>query len=144
MPNRNIVKEKYKTFPNVDFGDLPPEYKIEEGDSDEVKKKKHRDQSEEEAARDLNKPFEQLIADAHDELLNKEGSPDEHLLHANKRIMSLTALAAIENRQAAAESKKSSEEILKLTKTIKCYTIVIAFASVMSLVAAAIDLFFRK
>jgi hypothetical protein len=54
----------------------------------------HRELAEHEARLDLRKPLVQLLADIHDELLRADRTPNENLVHAQKRIASLDVRVA--------------------------------------------------
>lgn len=96
---------KDNPFPKTESGDLPPGLTL-------------RQQAEEEAARDLAKEYKQLLADAHEELLNPDRPPDQNLLHAQKRIMSLTARAAMSHDTASNDLINSARSIHEVTTNL--------------------------
>jgi hypothetical protein len=102
--NNDVFLTRDNPLPGMGFGELPKELEPNAADTDEQAKDRRRRKAEEEAARDLLKPYQQLLADAHEELLPKhkpETAPADTLLHAQKRIMSLMARSAISNDQAS-------------------------------------------
>ena len=95
-------------------------------------KEEVRSDAEVSAEEDLSKDIKQLLVDVHHELLLEErpGSSaplhTENLVHAQKRLASLTVKNAIEN-------VKLQKEISKLTKQIRVYTIVlVVLTSIMA------------
>ena len=71
-----------------------------------------RKQARKEAGDDLEKSFDHLLVDIHEELLNRDRESYGNNLHAQKRTMSLMAKAA-----QAAES--SSNRMIALTESIE-------------------------
>ncbi len=116
---------KEKPIPTVDYGPLP--YGLT-----------HREQAEEETARDLEKPFQQLLADAQDELLHTDRTESQNLHHAQKRIVSLQARAAITTQESAMKLieltdsiEKSHQQLLRLTSSLNNLTIAIVVFTVL-------------
>jgi len=79
-----------------------------------------RQTAEAEAKLDLKKPPEQLLADIHEELLREDRPVGENLAHANKRMASLTARAAISTDHA-------SRTVVILTRVLVGLTVAILF-----------------
>jgi len=96
---------KNKPFPRKDYGSLPLNLTKREG-------------VEEEVARDLDKSNEQLLADAHEELLQNQP------IHAQKRIASLMV-------RAASSSDRASRILINLTYAIVALTIVLVVLTCM-------------
>lgn len=89
---------KEKPIQREEFGPLPPEVLAD-----------RRKLADEEARRDLSKPYEQLVADSHEETMDSGRSSSENLAYANRRLVSLYARVAI----AAEESAKESQNVAK-------------------------------
>src|SRR6187455_1847202 len=75
------------------------------------------DKAQREAKYDLKKSEERLLKEAHEELLNPHRTPIENLVHAQKRLTSLTV--------------KSSKTIAKLTHALTILTVVLVVATVI-------------
>ncbi len=78
-----------------------------------------RNRAEKEAEKDLKKPWRQLLADVHHEILYPDRPVEERIAQANKRMVSLMARAAI-------AQEKSSQVLLLLTGVLLMFTVVIA------------------
>ncbi|MBE7493664.1 MAG: hypothetical protein HS117_01810 [Verrucomicrobiaceae bacterium] len=84
------------------------------------------------AAIDSDKPFEQLLTDIHDELLQKR-SKDDNQLHANKRLASLTA-------RAANESDKTAKLALRVSYMALAASVAACVLAIVQILVALIDL----
>ncbi|MDA1277301.1 MAG: hypothetical protein O2960_25110 [Verrucomicrobia bacterium] len=109
---KHITKEK--PLPQIDFGPLPPGLTT-------------RQAAEEEAARDLLKHPEQLLADVHDEILQSNRPIDQNLIHAQKRIASIMVRVAASNEAATKVMVKLNKWLLVLTVVVVILTIVLLF-----------------
>src|SRR5205085_935626 len=103
-----------KEWKSIDFGSVPSGLS-------------NRELAEEETRRDLQKPIEQLLSDVHEEVNHPGRSPEVNIAHANKRMVSLMARAAISN-------ERTSTRLLWLTWVLVALTIVIAALTVLMIV----------
>lgn len=76
-----------------------------------------------ETARDLVKPIEQLVSDAHEEALDIARSGDENIAGAQKRMVSLMARVALSNDEVAKRMVWLTWVIVALTAVILVFTI---------------------
>lgn len=80
--------------------------------------------ADEEARRDLTKEYEQLLADAHEEITDPDPNrgPIVNLGFSNRRLASIAARAAMAMDVAARESSKATAENLNLQKEVRDLT----------------------
>jgi len=97
-----IHLSKDNPIPRIEFGDLPPNLD-------------KREKADEETRRDLNKPYEQLLSDAHEEIFNPNRHVEYNIAHSNRRIASIFARAAM-------EMGASAGQVISLQKDIKSLT----------------------
>ena len=102
---------KDNPIPREEFGPLPPEVAAD-----------RRKTADEEARRDLTKRYEQLLADAHEEITDPTRKPEENLGFSNRRLASIAARAAIALDASAAENIKLQKEVRDLTKELRDMT----------------------
>jgi|GEM_PF-6137456 len=81
---------------------------------------------------DSKKPFEQLLEDIHDELLQQRDKGDNQL-HANKRLASLTA-------RAANESDKTAKLALRVSYMALAASVAACILAIVQILVALIDL----
>lgn len=86
-----------------------------------------RKQAETEADKDLMKPWKQLLADVHHEILLPGRSVEERIAHANKRMVSLIARAAIAQDNAARTLKWLTWALIILTVALVTLTAITLF-----------------
>jgi hypothetical protein len=84
-----------------------------------------RARAEMETTRDLSKPIEQLVCDFHDmaeAVIDRNSAKPEdvnwHLIHAQKRMVSLMGRVALEH-------KRSSDSLVRLTRVLMFLTVVL-------------------
>jgi hypothetical protein len=95
-----------------------------------------RPEIEKEVKEDLAKSDVHLLVDVHEEILRKDRSLPENLIHAQKRIASLFARSAIESRKSIEENNKLQKEIRNMTWWLKWFTILLFFIALIQLYLA--------
>lgn len=94
------------------------------------KEKSHRAEATTEAQLDLGKSARHLLIDVHDELLNKSRNAGENMLHAQKRLASLT-LKNAESADALARKVKNLTCVLVwLTIVLTVLTIAVLYYTI--------------
>jgi hypothetical protein len=126
---QHITKDN--PIPRIDFGPLPPNLD-------------RRGIAEEETRRDLTKSYEQLLADAHDEITDANRTPDQNLGFSNRRLGGIFARAAMAMDLAAKESAKVAEESARLNRSIRCLTIIILLFTIIGALAAAGQFYYAR
>ena len=96
-------------------------------------KERTRAQADKEANEDLQKSIKHLLIDVHHELLRQNRTPLENIMHAQKRLASLTVKNAIENEKLTKENIKLQNSVTKLTGRIHNYTIILMMIGVISI-----------
>lgn len=115
-PAKYRLVSKERPIPRIDFGPLPPGLD-------------RRGEAEEETARDLTKEYEQLLADAHEEITDPARTPDQNLGFSNRRLGGIFARAAMAMEQSATESTRLNQSIQRMTKVILIFTIIAGLAA---------------
>ncbi len=92
-----------------------------------------RPEIEKEAQEDLAKSDSQLLTDIHEEILRKDRSLPENLIHAQKRLASLFARSAIASHKASEENNKLQREIRNMTLWLKVLTVFLLVIGILQL-----------
>lgn len=96
----------------------------------------HRDNAKREVSKDLEKSIRHLLEDVHDELLREDRAPEENILHARKRLASLT----VKNAEA---SDAVAESVRRLTVWILILTFVMTLLAAASTYVVLADYFVK-
>jgi len=129
---------KTKPIERINFGPIPPEIITD-----------RRSVAEEETARDLTKSYEQLLADAHEEVTDPSRPPDVNLGFSNRRLASIFARTAISSEKATAENLELQRKVAtlttdihKMTAWLKGLTIVLTVLTAVSMYSSLKQLLF--
>jgi hypothetical protein len=126
MSSRYLSKDN--PIPREEFGPLP---------EDVVGNR--RKEADEEARRDLTKSYEQLVADAHEEISDPNRSPEQNLGYSNRRLASIFARAAMESEKSARENINLQTEVRDLTRRVNSLTKLVVILSVVMVILALIS-----
>jgi hypothetical protein len=125
-----------KPIHRQEFGSLPPGLD-------------RRQTADEEARRDLTKSYEQLLADAHEEIADPNRTAEQNLGYSNRRLGSIFARSAMAADEAAKESSKVARENLvlqsevrDLTRDLRSLTVQLKWFTVVLLFLAVVQTFY--
>ena len=90
---------------------------------------KSRSEIEKEVEDDLAKTDAKLLVDIHEELLHDERSIPENLIHAQKRLASLSVSLARQSEEVTKQTKKLNDRLLWLTWVLVILTAILLLIS---------------